>query len=378
MILLRAYPTQPYCLLSPIGPSVILRPTYRPPSLLHSLPFLDLLSSLHTPIWPQTLCWSWHYNKSPSYPRRREYTGFLLARNKRPSLIKNTLGLSTIQTSHIQKIPTSQPTSFERTHITLLRLSKSASSIKKRVLHRLSKIFFSAPHFSTSYPLSCTATPLTPGGVWCYQKNSTQDTHILCGDSIDPKTSLLSPPQGNIFSTPKKKKKKKKTVNRNLNITIATHITLAFASTTKSRTPHESGLTRLTLVERSVREIHPWHSTRKHRNSYIITHHDFSSPKHYINTKIRPSTTTITYISWPALSYIRRPTYSLFTSQLATATYATCAALSFCWGSLSTISTTGEPIGESGATRPRIVWWHCIFSSASATKPWNAENASTS
>ena len=48
---LRAYPTQPYCLLSPtgpIGPSVVQGPTYRPPSLIHSS--LDLLSSLHTPI----------------------------------------------------------------------------------------------------------------------------------------------------------------------------------------------------------------------------------------------------------------------------------------------------------------------------------------
>ena len=62
-IMLWAYPTQPYCLLSSIGPSVILRPIYRPLSLLHSLPFLDLLSSLHTPIWSQTLCWSWQIRK---------------------------------------------------------------------------------------------------------------------------------------------------------------------------------------------------------------------------------------------------------------------------------------------------------------------------
>ena len=49
------YSTQPYCLLSPTGPSVVQGPTYRPPSLIHSS--LDLLSSLHTPICPQTLCW---------------------------------------------------------------------------------------------------------------------------------------------------------------------------------------------------------------------------------------------------------------------------------------------------------------------------------
>ena len=42
---------------------------------------------------------STYYNKAPSYtPRRRELTGFSLsARSKRPSLIKKTLGISTIQ-----------------------------------------------------------------------------------------------------------------------------------------------------------------------------------------------------------------------------------------------------------------------------------------
>ena len=49
--LLRPYPTQPYCLLGPIGLTglnVVQRFTYRPPSLIHS--FLNLLSSLYTPI----------------------------------------------------------------------------------------------------------------------------------------------------------------------------------------------------------------------------------------------------------------------------------------------------------------------------------------
>ena len=52
--------------------------------------------------------------------------------------------------SNMRRLWKAQPTLFERTHITLFRVSTIAQSIKKRVLHRLSKIFFSAPHYQIS------------------------------------------------------------------------------------------------------------------------------------------------------------------------------------------------------------------------------------
>ena len=136
-------------LLSPIAysalllSSVIQEPTYKPPSLIYNS--LNLLSSLHTPIWSQIYI---DFNIIISLLRtplgeENWWVFYLSARSKRPSLIKNTLNLFIIQTPHIQKKPSSQPTSFERTHITLLRFSTAVRFIKKRVLYRLSKIFFS-------------------------------------------------------------------------------------------------------------------------------------------------------------------------------------------------------------------------------------------
>ena len=94
---------------------------------IYSMPFfhssVDSLSSSTIPIWPYTLCRSWHYKESPSYTtRRRELTGlFLPARSKWPSLIKNTLGFSTIQkpyhiTNHLHhsKEPTLRYYHFQR------------------------------------------------------------------------------------------------------------------------------------------------------------------------------------------------------------------------------------------------------------------------
>ena len=96
-------------LLSPIAYSALLLPSvvqgliYKSLSLIHS--FLNLLSSLYTFIWSQTLCWFWHYNKSSSYthPMKKINEFSFFARSKRSSLIKNTLSLSIIQTSLIQK-----------------------------------------------------------------------------------------------------------------------------------------------------------------------------------------------------------------------------------------------------------------------------------
>ena len=102
-------------------------------------------------------------------------------------------------------------------------------------------------------------------------------------------------------------------------------------------------------------------SKSQHHNCYIyhisiwnfyITHYDFF----YINIKIRLFTAPIIYISWSALSYLRRSTYPLFISQLVTITHATYAALYFCWESLSKISTTEESIGESEVIRSKTTW----------------------
>ena len=79
---------------------------------------------------------------------------------------------------------------------------------------------------------------------------------------------------------------------------------------------------------------------------WMISHPEITSVE---NHHLSPSKPAFTILKFQRNTY----TYPLFTSQLATTTHITCAALFFCWGSLSTISTTEESVGD---IRSRAAW----------------------
>ena len=87
--------------------------------------------------------------------------------------------------------PLSKFISFERIYITLFRSSTASQTDKKRVLQIISKIFFSA-----SLPArNRWQHNKNPLHIWRNWKNIIQITRCFHDDSIDSKTSLLSPLQ---------------------------------------------------------------------------------------------------------------------------------------------------------------------------------------